>query len=53
LARFIEVSESFSDTTITDTEILSRQMREALTHNDPKAFGDPENWWAIVLEQMA
>src|SRR4051794_34017362 len=35
LARFIEVSESFSDSPITDAEILSRQMREALTQIDP------------------
>jgi hypothetical protein len=53
LARFIEVLGSFSDSPITDTEILSRQMREALTQIDPTAFGDPENWWAVVLEQIA
>jgi hypothetical protein len=52
LARFIEVSESFSDTPINDTAMLSRRMREALTQIDAKAFADPENWWAIVLEQM-
>jgi hypothetical protein len=53
LARLIEVSESFSDSPVTDTEILSRQMREALAQIDPKAFAHPENWWAVVLEQMA
>jgi SUKH-4 immunity protein len=52
LAQFIELSETFSGTAV-ESEILSRQMREALTKIDPKAFSDPENWWAIVLEAMA
>jgi hypothetical protein len=53
LARFIEVSESFSDTTIADTEILFRRMQETLSPIDPKAFADAGNWWAVVLGQMA
>src|ERR1044071_4009094 len=36
LARFIEISQSFSDSPTTDAEILSRQMRESLVQVDPK-----------------
>jgi len=53
LARFIEVSETFSGSTITDLEVLSRQMRAELAKIDPKAFANPENWWAVVLAVMA
>ena|ERR1700722_14791405 len=53
LASCLEVSKSFSQTTNTDAEILSRQMREALTRIDPQAFANAENWWAVILEQLA
>jgi hypothetical protein len=52
LARCIEVSETYSGTAGNAAE-LSREMRATLTEIDPKAFADPENWWALILEQMA
>jgi hypothetical protein len=52
-ARFIEVSENVSIAENTDGEAVARLMREALAKIDPAAFSNPENWWAVVLEQMA
>ena len=51
--RFIEVSENFSAVENTDDKTVARLLREALTKIDPPAFSNSENWWAVVLEQMA
>ncbi len=53
LAQFIEISKSFGDSKITDSAALAQQMQETLAKIDPKAFCDPDNWWAVVLEQLA
>jgi hypothetical protein len=52
LARFIEVSESFSGTKL-DSEALAQQMREALQAVDPRAFTESPNWWGELLEGFA
>jgi len=52
LARFIEVSESFSDSKL-DTETLAREMRNALSAIDARAFTESPNWWGELLEGVA
>jgi len=52
LAKFIELSGTFADSSA-EPEILAQQMQAALTKMDAKAFSDPENWWAVILEQLS
>ena len=52
LARFIEVSESFSGTKL-DCEALAREMRKALSAIDARAFTESPNWWGELLEGVA
>jgi hypothetical protein len=52
LARFIEISESFTGTDL-EGEDLAREMRKALSAVDPKAFTETPNWWGEVLEGLA
>jgi hypothetical protein len=51
LARCIEVSESFSGTTL-DTESLAREMRDALGAVDNRAFTESPSWWGQALEGL-
>jgi len=51
LARFIEVSESFTGTTL-DTQSLVREMRTALGAIDSQAFTESPSWWGEVLEGL-
>src|SRR5258708_3445006 len=51
LTRFIEVSESFTGTTL-DSESLAREMRDALAAIDSRAFTENPNWWGQVLEGL-
>ena len=54
LARFIEVYRSYAGRAKSDAEVapFAQRMRNELAAIDPTAFGDPENWWAVVLEQV-
>jgi hypothetical protein len=51
LGRFIEVSESFTGTTL-DSESLARELRDALAAIDGRAFTENPNWWGQVLEGL-
>ena len=52
LAKFIETCDSLPPAADRPPEVLARELREALEPVDPKAFADPENWWAVVVEQV-
>ncbi len=52
LARFIEVSESFTGTAL-EFEPLAQAMRDALEPVDSRAFTESPNWWGQVLEGVA
>jgi predicted component of type VI protein secretion system len=55
LCEFIAVYQSYGGRTAADTEVspTARRLRGQLAAVDPAAFGDTENWWAVVLEQAS
>src|SRR5215469_5573618 len=53
LARFIEVSKSYSIANAEGPQILAKKMQVALEKIDSPAIADRDNWWAVILEQIA
>jgi hypothetical protein len=53
-AESIDVHRSYDWRAADDTEVarLARKLREQLAGLDSAAINEPENWWAIVLEQV-
>jgi hypothetical protein len=57
LGKFLFAHQRYASEVVkidTDGEQLKivKRLREELVGIDSKAFDEPENWWAVVLEQM-
>jgi hypothetical protein len=57
LGKFLSAHQRYASEVIkTDSEgeqlKIVKRLREELVAIDSKAFDEPENWWAVVLEQM-
>lgn len=55
LGQFIRISQSYAGRANDDSGVanVAGKLKEELAAVNPPAFADPENWWAVVLEQMA
>jgi hypothetical protein len=55
LGQFIRIYQSYAGRAKDDRAVanVAGKLKEELASLDPPAFADPENWWALVLEQTA
>jgi hypothetical protein len=55
LGQFIRVHQSYAGRAKNDSEVakVAAELQEELASLDAPAFADPENWWALVLEQTS
>ena len=38
---------------LSEASAQAEELRRALKQVDQSAFADPENWWAVIMEQIA
>jgi hypothetical protein len=55
LGQFIRVHQSYAGRAKNDSDVakVAAKLKEELVSLDAPAFADPENWWALVLEQTS